>query len=114
MNTPVDTHETTPRADLAVSRREVLGASLLMGTLLLGGCHSSGSASLPGPAWPDTPHNAPPVTPPIGAAPPDLFRPDNVIARSQWTRMGVARPFEINPMNGVNRITVHHSAVDNS
>lgn len=119
MNTHVDTHDTTPRETGRVTRREVLGGGLLLGTFLLAGCHSGGSAGQPGSGWSDSARSATPVVPPVAAgggipARPDIYRPDNVVTRTQWTRMGVARPSEINPMNGINRITVHHSAVDNS
>jgi hypothetical protein len=33
------------------------------------------------------------------------------MSRSQWTRMGIARPNEAHDMNGINRITVHHDAI---
>ncbi|MGQ0627872.1 MAG: peptidoglycan recognition protein family protein, partial [Phycisphaerales bacterium] len=35
-----------------------------------------------------------------------------VLPRSAWTTSGVARQSEINPMNGVQRITVHHDGMD--
>jgi hypothetical protein len=31
--------------------------------------------------------------------------------RSAWTRAGVANPRDINPMNGIRRITVHHDGM---
>jgi len=40
--------------------------------------------------------------------------PSGIVSRSAWTRKGVARLNDINPMNGVNRITVHHSGINSS
>jgi hypothetical protein len=38
--------------------------------------------------------------------------PQGVLGRREWTRAGVARPENINPMNGINRITIHHDGMD--
>jgi hypothetical protein len=50
------------------------------------------------------------ATPTVPDGPVDL--PQGVLARREWTRAGVARPDNINPMNGVNRITIHHDGMD--
>jgi len=104
-----------------IGRRELLGGGLVLGGFLLVGCQSNSSADLPGPRWPSTRDDggiivSKPVTPTL---PPVVSQPDSqpmpgVIARSQWTRSGVARPREINPMNGISRLTVHHSAINSS
>lgn len=106
-----------------IGRRELLGGGLVLGGMLLVGCQSNSSADLPGPRWPSTrddggiivakpgpaPTKAPPSRGPAVAA-----ANTGVISRSQWTRSGVARPRDINPMNGISRITIHHSAINSS
>ncbi len=106
-----------------VTRRDVLmGGGTLLGLLAIGGlsgCQNNLNANLPDPVNPPaggpltaapTPFrplpmpNRPPVQSPVV--------PQGVIARSQWTRMGVARPSEINPMNGISRITIHHDGMN--
>lgn len=107
-----------------VSRREVIaGGSLLLGSMLIAGCGQSKiSGTLPGPYWADPgPQtqvtNAIPSLPMPTAptrtpqAPPVDTTPQGIVSRSQWTRTGVARPFDINPMNGVRRITIHHDGM---
>ncbi|MBY0113888.1 MAG: peptidoglycan recognition protein family protein [Phycisphaerales bacterium] len=115
-----------PRSDFVrlVDRRDVLAGGLFAGAaLVLAGCQSSqpavASNELPGPVWPDNEHpplsplpNTTPSNP--GTASPGVSNsyglPTNVIARSTWTRQSVIRSLA-NPMNGVNRITIHHDAI---
>ena len=47
-----------------------------------------------------------PLAPPVDIAP-NL----TVMARSSWTRSGIAKPKECFDMNGVSRITVHHDGM---
>lgn len=111
---------------LALSRREVVGgAGLLLGSMLLTGCGSKKvTAGLPDPVWQNTgpvigssPAYIPPQVPGSNPGPapqpvPPMAGPiPDVIPRSQWTRMGVARRGDINPMNGVRRITIHHDGM---
>lgn len=88
-----------------VSRRELLiGGSLALGALAISGCSANKS----------TASNSSALTAkePIGRAPPvDLGPPPGVIPRSQWTYAGISSRIPINPMNGVNRITVHHDGM---
>jgi hypothetical protein len=42
---------------------------------------------------------------------PGFGLPEGVMPRSAWTRAGVANPRDINPLNGVRRITVHHDGM---
>ena len=100
-----------------LTRRGVLGAfGGLAAVLALAGCNSSGIAggALPNPVWPDAGEGPTPPQPvssgPIKPSGP-VSIPSGVIPRSQWTRAGVARPGEINPMNGIRRITVHHDGI---
>jgi hypothetical protein len=110
-----------------VSRREVVaGGGLLLGSLLLGGCAGNKGATaghLPGPYWAD-PGSTAPITNDIHSAPityappssvptarPDFTPPPGIVPRSMWARTGVARPAEINFMNGIRRITVHHDGM---
>lgn len=109
----------------ALARRELLAGGLVAGAaLILAGCQSGPQASapsdLPSPVWPDernpslsalpsTPvRNAPAPTPTPSSASYGL--PPNVMPRSAWTNAGVIRSLA-NPMNGVNKITVHHDAI---
>lgn len=112
-----------------LSRREiVVGGGLLLGSLFLAGCGGSKEASaLPGPYWADPNADRAIVNalpPPVTVSPtptPQPFRPapptiddsplPGIVSRSQWTRTGIARPRDINPMNGVRRITVHHDGM---
>jgi hypothetical protein len=109
-----------------VSRRKVLGGVLLSGAgLVLAGCQSSGgtvaAAGLPGPIWPDQepkpwvppkPAPAPVAVNPTPAPPRNVAAP-GVIPRGRWTRSNVIAS-RANPMNGINRITIHHTAMSSS
>lgn len=112
------------------SRRDALkGGGLLATAWLLagtGGCQSgSQSAGLPTPVTPGEPplvkpqpitaYKPPVYTPPPAPVPqpaPVPSAPSGVMPRSAWTRAGVARARDINPMNGVTRITVHHDGMN--
>jgi hypothetical protein len=99
-----------------LSRREALiSGGLLAGAALLTGCGgaSGPSSALPGPRWPAD-GEGPVIAPPAAKASPKapgLGLPEGVMPRSAWTRAGVANPRDINPMNGVQRITVHHDGM---
>lgn len=121
MDKAVDKHDTTPRLGNRVdlSRRDVLMGGLFLGGLMLTGCGSQ-NAGLPSPRYPfeggagaeivrNQPVTVPPPAAPVRAPAPEA--PGGIIARSQWTRTGMARPREANPMNGITRITIHHDAI---
>lgn len=100
---------------------------------MLAGCAQDTATELPEPNWPapvdrpkttgaiPTPRQNPaiqpgqPATPVQPANPPQIASPTaptntgplRAIPRAAWTRVGVV-PDRINPMGGVNRITVHH------
>jgi hypothetical protein len=104
-----------------LSRRQTLGGGLLAGALLLwaGGCQSTAPAMtgdaglLPDPRrLPPEPADPKPVrvTTPVPANSSPIGTPPGVISRSRWTRSGVIAALA-NPMNGISRITVHHTAV---
>ncbi|HYE03451.1 MAG TPA: peptidoglycan recognition family protein [Phycisphaerales bacterium] len=101
----------TDPAALLLSRRFLLGGGLVAGAALMTGCQSSGRlGALPAPRWPsDTRPMPAPPTPAPGPA--HAVAPPGVIPRAQWTRAGVAKSWDINPMNGVSRITIHHDAM---
>jgi hypothetical protein len=111
-------HDTTPRPDrVELSRRDVLMGGLFLGGLMLTGCGSQ-NAGLPGPRYPfeggtgsEIVRNQPVTVPaaPVRAPAPEV--PSGIVARSQWTRSGIARPSEANAMNGISRITIHHDAI---
>lgn len=115
-------HTDTP----TTSRRDFVHASLLLaaGAALTGcaGSNRSASNQLPGVAWPTEPTPAPRPREPVATAParPAPARPEpvvttlprGVVARTAWTRSGVARPSEAYPMAGIARITVHHDGMD--
>ncbi|MBX3357879.1 MAG: N-acetylmuramoyl-L-alanine amidase [Phycisphaeraceae bacterium] len=101
----------TDHKQLAITRREaMLGGGLAIGAFMLSGCGTrrETEAALPGPKWNMTAEPVVPVAPP-----PTIARGESVgvIPRTQWTSAGVARPREINAMNGVSRITVHHDGL---
>ncbi len=92
-----------------LSRRDLISAALLAGTvLMLGGCQTTrrGGKLLPGPIWPD---ERPEPTPKLsaGGGSGSLVP---VIGRTQWASSG-PRTSLANPMNGITRITVHHAAM---
>ncbi|MBX3379217.1 MAG: N-acetylmuramoyl-L-alanine amidase [Phycisphaeraceae bacterium] len=109
----------------SLGRRDVLAGGLLAGAaLVLASCQSgppaTASSELPSPVWPDERNptlsalpatsgrtSAPPVNSPTSAS---YGLPTNVMPRSAWTNAGVIRSLA-NPMNGVNKITVHHDAI---
>lgn len=118
-----------PDQDRLCDRRSLLAGGLFAGAaLILSGCQSAprtaDSGTLPGPLWPDEENpNLSPLPPGGWVAPPpqrattgaampssNVGLPPNVIARGNWTRQSVIRSLS-NPMNGVNRITVHHDAI---
>jgi hypothetical protein len=105
--------------DIQVTRREVLeGLALLAGAACLGGCQAgrtSGVVTLPPDVWPD-PKGVPAnvnTDPVVRQAAKSTGLPEGVISRASWTR---AKPnfAHSKPMNGVQRITVHHSAIVSS
>lgn len=109
-----------------LNRRDVLAGGMLAGAaLVLAACQSGpapkDSSELPSPVWPDERNPTLSALPPppvrsTGAAPAQAPSsasyglPSNVMPRSAWTNAGVIRSLA-NPMNGVNRITVHHDAI---
>jgi len=105
-----------------IDRRQALLLGLAAaGTGMLSGCAGGGSMTdTPGPQWPTglgkdpgpskpTIGKAPPVAPPSQIVPAST----GVIPRSAWTGAAVIAS-RCNPLNGVNRMTVHHAAIDNS
>ncbi len=58
-------------------------------------------------ATPATTRYTPPTTKPVAAT----GAPPGTMPRSWWTKTGPVRS-KVNPMNGVNRITVHHEGMD--
>jgi hypothetical protein len=93
------------------NRREVLGGGIALGMgLFLAGCQKKTQAFKPltqeeleGP-----PHI--PIPDHLAAAGPMPGPVSGVIARREWTGTGPIMSL-INPMNGIDRITIHHSAV---
>lgn len=124
MNHETETNQANSRWE--VNRRDVLAGGLFAGAvLLLAGCQSGPAAAnasdLPGPVWPDdrnpTLSALPKTPPPTSSARPtqapssaSYGLPPNVMPRSAWTNAGVIRSLA-NPMNGVNKITIHHDAI---
>ncbi len=113
-------------------RREVLLGGLALGAFLISGCStrqsSSGSGSYTVSNAPSGGYGHKPIYGP-GTAPSPVVQGRSapmpspamqtgesvsILPRSVWTRQGVARPRECYDMNGVSRITVHHSAMDSS
>jgi hypothetical protein len=98
--------------DRDLSRRELVGGGLLLGLLALAGCQRHNrwkplsEAELSGP-----PHA--PRRPIARARPQPLMNPtgpSGVISRREWTNSPPNFSL-INPMGGVNRITVHHDGM---
>jgi len=111
------------RVDIAcmgpeLSRRDVVGTGMLLGAFVLAGCKSGsdGSSELPGPVAATGERQViinarPPVSAPTPRGVAMGPEPD-ILPRSAWTGTGVARKNDINPMNGVQRITIHHDGMD--
>jgi len=103
-----------------IGRRELLGGGLALGGLLLAGCQGNSTAKLPGPSWPSMRDQGgaivakPAPAPAVARVERAPISTTAVTPRSQWTRSGVARPRDINPMNGITRITVHHSGISST
>jgi hypothetical protein len=108
-----------------MSRRDVLvaGGVWTLGAVLLGGCSAPrAQTTLPGPVWPGQGSTARGPAGPASPAPTPVPAPrpgpmpqpvtPGVLARSMWTRAGVARPGDINPMGRVLRITIHHDGMN--
>ncbi len=108
-----------------LDRRQLLSAGMISGVgLLLAACQTPvvrQTTGLPSPVWPD---QDPARLPPVRSEPvprvvtqqpsPQVVHepaPEGVIPRAEWTR---ARPIAsvAEPMNGVQRITVHHTAIN--
>lgn len=105
-----------------LSRRILIQRGLMLGGLAIAGgslfgCQSapsSSAAALPNPEWPvET------LPPPVGAvrptpAPATVSGPvRGVISRSAWAKAGPKMSVS-KPMNGVNRITIHHDGTNSS
>jgi hypothetical protein len=101
----------------SLNRRQVLGGGVLFGaSLLLSGCNKGRKRFVPlseaekdGPPHLDLPRG--PRTYSRGS--PSTPGPAGVIPRREWTNAGPVLSL-INPMNGINRITIHHSAIISS
>jgi hypothetical protein len=108
MNPPVNSD--------SLSRRDLLNAGLLLGgAAFLSGCQNAprgGVVNLPPGVWPD-PTNVKDVTVKPPAPPVQAGITEGVIPRSRWTS---AKPnLRVSkPMNGITRITVHHSAMNST
>jgi len=95
-----------------VNRRDVIGGGLLLGAgLLLGGCQGAKKTWKP---LTRAELGDPPPRPTSTSRPrpsdPSTLAVSGVIPRREWTAAGPILPL-LNPMNGVDRITIHHSAV---
>lgn len=134
-STPVDLAADAPSTRLvslpalsAVNRRALLkGAALLGGMAFLQGCGGSQLANnFPQPVWPDqepmptspkmnytVPNQRPVIAqqPRQQPAPQPMSSGVQVIGRAAWTRES-PKWNHSKPMNGVNRITVHHDALE--
>lgn len=124
-----DSHPESARIDhdgrLPVDRRSILGGGILFGlSALMAACNRGSQyvTNLPTPVWPDqqpspVSGSSGPVctkptfvenTTPVQQLPGSL--PSGVISRSRWAGNGPVMS-RSNPMNGINRITVHHDAI---
>jgi hypothetical protein len=101
-----------------LNRRELLRAGLIAGAgLVLAGCKAGAKRQ----SWKplsDDELNGPPKRPiarggRIRQLPAQPAAPGGIIARREWTSAGVIMSLA-NPMNGVNRITIHHSGMDSA
>lgn len=99
------------------SRREILAAGgLLAAVWALSGCQSGGTpvTRLPGPLWPDQEPGDPArtITSPVPPRPvqASMASTPSINPKSAWTSV---RPIvsRAERMNGISRITVHHSAI---
>jgi N-acetylmuramoyl-L-alanine amidase len=112
-------HDPQPESPLppsAVSRRDLISGGLLLGAgFLLAGCRSRGGTregSLPEPLWPDKHAAIPSIpSPPPGPLPGPTTE---IIPRSAWASGGLRNSGQRHLMNGVRRITIHHTAMDAS
>lgn len=117
-----------PEAVVGVDRRSILGGGILLGvSALMAACNRASqiTTSLPTPVWPDqqpspVSGSSGPMCPkptyvehtaPVRSLPASL--PSGVISRSRWAGNGPILS-RSNPMNGINRITVHHDAISAS
>lgn len=87
--------------------------------VLLAGCRSKGpleQASLPGPIWPTDPGakgaTLPGPSGPIETTGDGFPDSSDIIPRSAWATGGLRGSGEKHMMNGVRRITIHHTAMD--
>ncbi|MGH7130795.1 MAG: peptidoglycan recognition protein family protein [Phycisphaerales bacterium] len=98
---------------------------MALGLVTLAGCATGGSdvaandvplnwpGNSPPPPMPPAPYRP---TPTVVSAPPQIPTVPttgsmSVLPRSAWAKMGVARMNNIVPMNGIDRITVHHDGM---
>ena len=103
---------------MQIRRRDFVRAT--GAAMLLVGCRKAEQTAevLPGTYWPHVERpETPAALPPVAAEPSaparvaaNLGTPDNPIPRSQWARYG-PRMSNIDPMNGINRITLHHTGM---
>lgn len=112
-----------------LSRRVFLRTSAVVGLATAAGCAGNKTnypdpvepGVRPGPSGPIATgpqfRPSPPVrspdlpTPPPAPPQQQVVIPSGVIPRSNWTRVGIARPSEVYPLGAVSRITVHHEGV---
>ncbi|MGQ0627871.1 MAG: peptidoglycan recognition protein family protein [Phycisphaerales bacterium] len=98
-------HEGTGHSPASpITRREALRAGAVFGLLGLSGCAATPDpkSALPGPVSP-----SPVILPPGPAALPTTATV-SVQPRSAWTRVLGPTRSNANPMNGIDRITIHH------
>lgn len=114
MDTPEAAHPARP----LLTRREMIGGTMLLGLAAVSGCANNNTSMtrLPDPKWnspvSSTVVSVPPQPQPLPARPAvPVGGPVAIMPRAAWTSSGVARPRNINPMNGVQRITVHHDGM---